>query len=212
MHAHRSFDATMSNNTDPRLQPANELTELLRVIKDVMVERIPVALREAKGQDPAYCLFVCYHDTSVLEYTPYFFIGFDTCRRQLIADHEGEAAYCYIWFQQEVELVDTEQRRDYCTGFKVDERCQRAFELMLADGPDEDEKKLLLPFRLAMHSVATRLNQLNWDAILPVTDDFVVLSMDSVGYWLDENFPASIPKQKLELLESRGFWASQPEG
>src|SRR5690606_30450399 len=88
-------------------------------------------------------------------------------------------------------------------------KCNDAYSLMLAANttglPLEDEGELLSPFRQMMHRVARRLNGTDWNDVLPTTDDFVVVSMDTIGYWLTEDLERSIPESKYAVLQKRGF-------
>jgi hypothetical protein len=88
-------------------------------------------------------------------------------------------------------------------------KCQEAYRLMWAANttgkplPEREDAELLRPFRSMMHRVAAQLNDFAWGKTLPTTDDFVVVAVDLIGYWLLEDMAASIPPTKRELLRKR---------
>lgn len=112
-----------------------------------------------------------------------------------------------IWRPQQViiELVPPGRFHDGALGF----RCNEAYDLMLIANdtgePLDDEGEILRPFRAMMHRVASRLNRYEWQGILNTTEEFVVVSLDRIGYWLAEDMKESLPRSKLELLRRRGL-------
>ncbi len=70
---------------------------------------------------------------------------------------------------------------------------------------DDEEFETLVPFREMMHRVGKNLQQVEWHKILPVTDDFVVLVCDYVGYWLPEDFEECVDDELYERLVARGL-------
>jgi hypothetical protein len=59
-----------------------------------------------------------------------------------------------------------------------------------------------VPRRL-LNEIAAELNGRNWRTILPVTDDFVVYSVDVDGDDFDKNLKDGVPEAKRKLLRSR---------
>ncbi len=68
-----------------------------------------------------------------------------------------------------------------------------------------DESGILLPFRLMLRRVAKRLSDLDWTGILPTDDRFVVVALDSIGYWLDDDLQACIPPAKRNRMTQLGL-------
>jgi hypothetical protein len=112
-----------------------------------------------------------------------------------------------IWRPQQVitELVPRGRFKDRAFISK----CNEAYGLMLAANktgkPLEDEGELLRPFRSMMHRVASRLNEYDWAGELNTVEEFVVVSLDRIGYWLAEDLQKSTPKAQFKLLQQRGL-------
>ncbi len=81
---------------------------------------------------------------------------------------------------------------------------------------DEDEEAIekefqaLAPFREMMHRVGKNLQQVDWKNIMPVSDNFIVLVGDYVGYWLAEDFEESVSLPKIDSLIAQGLLISPP--
>lgn len=85
--------------------------------------------------------------------------------------------------------------------------CREAYAMMLAANetgrPLADEGELFRPFRSMMHRVARRLNSYKWIDLLETTEEFVVVSVDRIGYWLAEDLERSLPDETYEVLRQR---------
>jgi len=53
-----------------------------------------------------------------------------------------------------------------------------------------------------VHRVASELKDFDWGRTLPTTDDFIVLAVDRIGYWLLEDMVSGIPQAKREKLQN----------
>ena len=87
------------------------------------------------------------------------------------------------------------------------------------EGDEEDDEEAierefeaLAPFREMMHRVGNNLRKVDWKKILPVTDDFVVLVGDYVGYWLADDFEQSVSPEKIASLIERGMLMAPLDG
>lgn len=58
------------------------------------------------------------------------------------------------------------------------------------------------PIRTMVHRVASELKDFDWGRTLPTTDDFIVLAVDRIGYWLLEDMVSGIPQAKREKLQN----------
>jgi hypothetical protein len=69
----------------------------------------------------------------------------------------------------------------------------------------DEEFQTLAPFREMMHRVGKNLANVDWSKIMPVTDEFVVLVCDYVGYWLPEDFEQCVTDAQFDKLVARGL-------
>jgi hypothetical protein len=72
---------------------------------------------------------------------------------------------------------------------------------------DEDEISGMKMFRGALQSVTLKLNQLDWQQVCEVTDDFVIVPADGSMHFHDDegDLAGGVPSERLGLLQSRGF-------
>jgi len=186
-----------------------KLPALLVKIEEALVSKTPKAVANLKVSEPAYAIFLWYEDSSSCgDLAPHFGVGVESMRTVCAKRYDnGELANDCIWRPQQVitELVPRGSFKDRV----FTNRCKEAYALMLAANktgePLEDEGELLRPFRSMMHRVASRLNEYEWEGLLRTMEEFVVVSLDQIGYWLEEDLKSSIPKAKLKLLQQRGL-------
>jgi hypothetical protein len=84
---------------------------------------------------------------------------------------------------------------------------------LLGDGEEADdidevidqEFSTLAPFREMMHRVGKKLAAYNWSQVMPITDNFVVLVGDYVGYWLADDFEECVDQKVLTKLIETGL-------
>jgi hypothetical protein len=78
-------------------------------------------------------------------------------------------------------------------------------ELSLLDADDHDACAGAAIGRRLMCAVAARLNLRDWAGALPVTDDFVVYSVDLELVDLQRNLAECLPPNRLAALRERGL-------
>jgi hypothetical protein len=187
------------------------LRGILSEIEEFLVSNTPRAIAKLKLSEPVYAVFLWYHDSSVAgDFAPNFGVGVESMRLACAKRYEDPASVndC-IWRPQQVitELVPRGRFEDR----QFVSKCNEAYALMLAantsDLPLEDEGDLFRPFRSMMHRTATRLNEYDWTAVLHPMEEFVVVSLHGIGYWLAEDLRSSIPKTTFKLLQRRGLLA-----
>ena len=190
----------------------SRLPVLLTQIEEFVVGQLPKMVREKRLGSSASVLFLWYHDSSSAgDFTPY--VGVATDGLKAACEEQGEdkesVVDCYWRPQQYLDdpsnvLSYVDFQDEAFTG-----RCNDAYAMMLAANtsmlPLPDESEILLPFRTAMHSAAKRLNAMEWSSVLPVIDDFAVVSTDWTGIWCDEDLAESIPAPRYNLLLQRGL-------
>jgi hypothetical protein len=186
-----------------------QLMPLLAETEEFLVSKTPGAVAELKISEPAYAIFLWYDDSSAAgDFAPDLGIGVKSIRAACAEMYESRLSVndC-IWRPQQVvhEQVPCGRFRDAA----FISTCNEAYALMLAANetglPLKDEGELLRPFRSMMHRVANRLNQYKWEDLLDTTGEFVVVSVDRIGYWLAEDLKESMPNEKFQLLQQRGL-------
>jgi hypothetical protein len=182
---------------------------LLAETEEFLVSKTPGAIAELKVSEPAYAIFLWYDDSSAAGgFAPDLGIGVKSIRSACAEMYESRPSVNDgIWRPQQVvpELVPCGRFQDPA----VISTCNEAYALMLAANepglPLADEGELLRPFRSMMHRVANRLNQYKWEDLLDTMEEFVVVSVDRIGYWLAEDLKESMTNEKFQLLQQRGL-------
>jgi hypothetical protein len=72
--------------------------------------------------------------------------------------------------------------------------------------PLADEREILLPFRLMLRRVAVSLSRCDWTGVLSLEQSFVVVALDSIGDWLNEDFHAVVAPTAVGRLKQQGLW------
>jgi len=190
---------------------SDRLAVLLREIEATLLDTIPETILKLRIDQPAYCLFIWYYDTTIAgDYTPQMGVGLQVLREACINAY-SDGPNDYIWRPQQTisspfpgfpyPFVD-------CEGPGIAEKCNECYRLMDviygSDMPLADERPMLKPFIDMICRVAQSLNRRDWRGVLASTDDFVVIGTDYIGYWLLEDIEASVPAERHVLLESRG--------
>lgn len=188
---------------------APRLFEILPEIEAWLIAKPPRAIRKKRMTEPAYAVFLWYHDSSSDgDFAPYCGAALDSIRAECAKRYEdrADANFC-IWCPQ--QNMDELTVSGWFNDVGLDSLCNEAYALMLAANktglPLMDEGEILLPLRQMMHRVAQRLNSLDWSDVLPTTDDFMVVSTNTIGYWDAEDLQCSIPEAKLAVLRERGL-------
>ena len=78
--------------------------------------------------------------------------------------------------------------------------------LLVADLDVGVEERVILPFRKMIYRVCLQLNELDWSAILPVTEDFIVVASDWSGFWVHEDAEKSVPLARKRMLKKQGLF------
>jgi len=186
------------------------LSKLLADIRRKLTSQVPDLVQSFRIRSPAYCLFIWYQDLSVDEYAPVVGVTPVELRDACLAEKDlskiGGDALDAIWRPQQC-ITGPYPGGAYPTGFckDVSAESNECYSILCTDDTPADEGPALMPFRSALHQVARELNAFDWSGILPLTDDFVVLATDYIGYWIQEDMLASIPEKQLQMLISRGL-------
>jgi hypothetical protein len=129
---------------------------------------------------------------------------------------ENEVEDCYEILAKESGLFDDED--DDEEDKDADDELNDEDADGLTDGDDDDfddeedvEFETIAPFREMMHRVGKNLRTVDWKRILPVTEDFVVVVCDYVGYWLAEDFELSVSPEQIARLTKQGLLPSLDE-
>ncbi len=175
---------------------------VLLKIEALLVSHIPNVVKAARLREPVYCLRIWYNGTDSDETAvPWLMLVKESTRKSFILEHRKEAPY-YIWCADEatnagqsfnVQIDNAELVKQY--GLWYDYLC------------DLDDDEELQPFREMIQRVSAKLNTLDWAAIVPATDDFVVFPADGSHTFCDDlgDLNASAPENRLSLLRSRNL-------
>jgi hypothetical protein len=189
----------------------SRLLALLADIEGYLIANTPTAIASLKVAEPAYAVFLWYDDSSTLptQICPTFGVGTTSLRNacaQEFEDDQDSFTNC-IWRPN--QEMDDELVEGRFTDPTLASKCQDAYRLMWSANttgtplPAREDAELLRPFRSMMHRAALRLNDFDWGKMLPTTDEFVVVAVDRIGYWLLEDMAASIPPPKRTVLRKR---------
>ena len=181
------------------LNNGKELAALLTDIENDLVKEIPAAVRAEKIKKRSYGILLCYIDFTTDAYTPFAVVLPESHRQECIANRSVES----IW----TICAVPGQQCDIAKKSAVHEKCDRAYRYLQEKWSDQDELRVLMPFRKMFYRVCLRLNELDWSAILPVTEDFVVVASDwSEGCDIVRDAKASVPHAKQERLKDQGLF------
>lgn len=180
--------------------PSNKKTcdTMLAEIEAELVEALPAAVRKAKIKETAYGIMICYIDLTTDKYTPFVTVLPETYRSKCVAD--GDVSM--IWSLPAIPGITCRLPE----GKPLNKKCNLVYEFLSADWEDEDEEKVIRPFREMIYRVCLQLNELDWSPILPVTDDFTVMASDWTGYWVDADAKKSVPVAHRRMLKQKGLF------
>jgi hypothetical protein len=184
-----------------RPRPGQTLPGAFESVEDFLVEHIPLTVQKQNIESPLYAVLLTYCGEDITSGWPHWIYLMPEAHREHVAAHHPEEVLYRTWFTN--ELSDSGFSMDPCDAADFAELRKRSLQvLQLADDqPDFDYDEL----RKALCRVASRLNGLDWGKFVPVTDDFIVTAVDDHGEtnpFLD--WEASVPPEKLKLLQSRG--------
>jgi hypothetical protein len=180
---------------------------ILLKIEALLVSHIPKVVKAAKLREPVYCLRIWYNGTDSLETAvPWLMLVKESTRKSFIRKHGKKAPY-YIWCADE---ATNDESTNTVQSFNVqidNEELVKQYGLWYEHLCDLDDDEELQPFREMSQRVAAKLNTLDWSAIVPVTDDFVVFPADGSHTFCDDlgDLNASVPEERLNLLRSRNL-------
>jgi hypothetical protein len=200
------------------------IDNLLLTIERNLTDWIPIGVKELEVESRAYCLFIWYQDYSS-DLTPHIGIATQKLLDAVEATHFDDPMdrFDMIWRPQQVAELDVPGRLivEDCyellaesSGLFDSDGEDSALEILEPTDGDNDvddnseldqEFETLAPFREMMHRVGKNLKKVNWSKILPVTDDFVVVVSDYVGYWLSEDFEQCVDQPTYALLQTKNM-------
>jgi hypothetical protein len=174
---------------------APSLPALLRELEERTLAAVPQVLERFRAEEPAYAVALCL-DMEGYEHVlpPSLAVALQSEREAFSKRHGPARARDYLWSPTEWRLHD------------VDELEYRE-PALLALASDANQliwqKEQFARARKHVDTIAKRLNQLDWSAVLPVTDDFVVFSVDVASGDGIEGVRRAVPAKKRALLRER---------
>lgn len=182
---------------------SKDRASILAQAEDRLVALIPTRVKAIGIQEPVYCLRIWYYGTDTGgDRVPSLMLVKESVRRRRIAEKGANVPH-HLWSADEL----TEPSGVYTAEFKdaiLAKLCRQWYDQPWGEKPETEE---LLPIREMVQRVATRLNGLPWDKHVPVTNDFVIFAADASHTFSDDygEMLASVPRERVELLRSRGF-------
>jgi len=168
---------------------------LAAAIQEAMLKKIPELVKQAALDEPLYALLLCYtQEDFAAAWPPFLVWGRQSWREQTTQ----ERGY-YLWAPDEIRGNSTAHELWLDCDDEIAGLCLRHKDLMSDKENYASGKKVLL-------EVAKQLNTLDWQAITPVTDDFVVVVADNSGE-VDplKDMKTCLAPERLALLKKRGW-------
>lgn len=199
------FQVSNSESPDGHIVMPKVPKAALKQIEDILFTEVPKAAKAARITEPVYCLRIWYNGTDSSEDAiPHLLLIKDSTRQKFLTKYgDDPLMLCdYLWsadeatfegFSYDVSLPDTDLLAPYKVWY--DYLC------------DQDEDEELQPFREMVQRVSKKLNQLDWTAMIPVTDDFVVFPADGSHTFCDDlgDLQASISPAQWKHFESKDW-------
>ncbi|GIG91073.1 hypothetical protein [Plantactinospora endophytica] len=182
------------------------LDAAIEVLRRALLRQVPAVAREMGIDEPAYCVALGYFAADPVGVVVH--VGLDSDRREWLAaqaepDAPDEDTFV-LWNPCDLHGLETV---DYGDAAKIARLLRQ--ELQLADaGFDTDAEApsgVNEHVRHMLCQVAAELNTVDWSAVLPVTDDFVVYASDWQMVDFDRNLPECVPARQISLLRQRGL-------
>lgn len=183
-----------------RVPKGSDLKSLLQDAEDMLVVEIPKRIKAARVRDTIYGLFLQYTgvDTDPGGFVPPMFLASEGLRQRVLQEKPSDDLF--LWMLPELEMKPGVVALNWKHP-KIDEKLHLVFQLTVVQPSPTNYG----PVRKMFQRVCSRLNALDWNGVLKTTDDFVVIPFDTHGEMdLKEDFKASIPAEKLQLLMKRG--------
>jgi hypothetical protein len=168
------------------------LESLISGMRRKLLDAIPTALRKARIKTPVYCVAIVY-DTNADELPPQLAVGLDS-ERQARLSNADEFTKHLLWRPDEFDRYSTGKVKLVAPNLEYES--EKLLQMILMKGA------LWIPRRL-LNEIAAELNTRNWGKIMPVTDDFIVYTVDDEGVDLNRNVKDGVPEPKRKLLQSR---------
>lgn len=171
---------------EPRLE------DLVPELTNLLVEHIPKVVAAAAITEPAYCVALVYDaEGSILP--PELGVGLERQRMQWIASKGNEVIH-YVWSSADYERFDDGT-------LQIDNR--RVYDVSKALLRSLHVKGTENPAIMLLARVAAKLNQFDWSAWLPVTDDFVVIPLSLEGGFRSAAVNVAIPAERRKVLRRK---------
>jgi hypothetical protein len=172
------------------------MDKLLRRVEDLLVETLPRLVREHADQ-PIYCLVLHYHSEWPLP--PTIGVGLERERQAWIDTiDDAETLKLTVWNPAEFSNYRGDTLDWDLT--EIDPELARAIRAIPENDDGAAERA-----RGILNRAARRLQRLDWPAIAPVTDDFVVFAVDYELMDLMENLRQSVPAPVRQALADRAL-------
>ncbi len=175
----------------------------LRRVAERLLREVPQHVASLGLRDPAYCVFLLYEDGTSDDVTPTLYVGtkplLDACNageRDGIGDRADQGK---AWAPQQSisspfpgyplpgdRLHAVAEDTMICYRYEIIEPEE------LRDNP--------AGYRQMLVDVARRLNDLNWQEIVPITENFFVLATDYSAFNLYDDLPKCVSTSKLQQL------------
>jgi hypothetical protein len=181
---------------------------LIAEVVPILADEVFAIATRLRTPSPMFRLKFWYYDTCAP--CCYFLAhGLTASERDDILRYDGINAGSNLWNRMgsiEFDVGDLSERETPSKALMA-----KAYEYMAMDSDERNAAGLtadaLVMSRLIAQSLSWHLNQVKWQQVCSVTDDFIVYAQNGTDYGCDcyEDIVASVPGQKLELLRSRGF-------
>jgi hypothetical protein len=200
----RSHQIAMEN-----LRKPVSLDEPLARLEPLLTAAIPPAVQQLSLSDPIFCIRLYYHDTNAPreDFCTWVRVLTEPARQEVLARHRPVDVAYYLWSPTAGEANGTPGRdpglseADLRDDPEIMDLYAEVYELLC-----DDEDTYMRQLRELLRRVSRSLNALDWSAIAPTTDDFVVFPADGSAFYAGEyesDMEASIPPEKLVLLRQR---------
>jgi len=179
--------------------PKSTLAEL----EKLLTAEIPKAVKAAQIKEPVYCARVWYNGTdSPEDAVPWVMVVKESARQEFLTKHGNDQAPFYVWGADEISYPE-QAYAVHLENERLGPLYAKWYEY-LCDAEDDEE---LQPFREMVQRVSRTLNDLDWNKVAKVTDDFVVVPADGSHTFCDDlgDLLASVSDEQLELLQSRNL-------
>lgn len=155
-------------------QPSQTLTALTEQVKAHLVETIPRIIEQASFSEPLYCLQLSYHETNF--FPPVLLPGLESARVSILSSSEKDYVPNLVWGAVwDFGAHEDESYARYPIGDEQTLRaCAEAQRVLSARGYVAGHQRAVK----TLYQIATALNQVNWSAYAPVTDDFIVFAFN----------------------------------